>query len=105
MQETPEVVYDLQTSFDNLDKRILVAGSTGVYMTEMLFTHPFEVIRTQIQTSQTVRLSSTRTLLLALKDSYGRRTDVFILRLRELTDSTLGLLNRDLEAQSQPRRY
>lgn len=49
------MVYDLQTSFDNIDKRIMVAGSTSVYMAEMVFTHPFEVIRTQIQTSQTVR--------------------------------------------------
>lgn len=55
VQETPSVVYDLQTSFDNIDKRVMVAGSTSVYMAEMVFTHPFEVIRTQIQTSQTVR--------------------------------------------------
>lgn len=48
------VVYDVQTAFENLDKSVLLASSSAIYFVEMLVTHPFEVLRTQVQTSQTV---------------------------------------------------
>lgn len=47
------VVYDVQTAFENLDKSVLLASSSAIYFVEMLVTHPFEVLRTQVQTSQT----------------------------------------------------
>jgi hypothetical protein len=52
-EATPSVVYDVQTAFENMNKSVLIASSSAVYFAEMLVTHPFEVLRTQIQTSQT----------------------------------------------------
>jgi hypothetical protein len=53
----PSVVYDVQTAFENMDKTILMLSSSAVYFVEMLVTHPLEVLRTQIQASQTVLIT------------------------------------------------
>ena len=69
LKSDPGVVYDVQTAFENLNKSVLVASSSAIYFAEMLVTHPFEVLRTQVQTSQTVRsiiwLSSSSAIMLS----------------------------------------
>jgi len=51
-----DIVYNLQTKWNDLDKRIFVAASSTLYFLEQLVAHPLEVIRTNLQVDQKARI-------------------------------------------------
>jgi hypothetical protein len=51
----PTKKYDVQTSFDAMNKGVFLISSAALYFAEMLATHPLEVLRASIQVSQKVR--------------------------------------------------
>lgn len=90
---TPSVIYDVQTEFSNMDIKMLVGSSAVVYFIEMLLTHPLDVIRTQIQTSQTVRIYSFLWHRARENADEGRKLTIFALHVNSHTFSPIDVFN------------